>query len=151
EGVLVVEEGQRYVRREAVLGVRDREAGRRQRRRERRQLAPVHALELGVEAAPARDAVDVLHVRRPGQRVELLPVERHLLLDLAEDAEGPGAEVDTWHVARVQDGPLLRQVLPGRQPSGVVACGAHFLLRHRPEHRYNTSLVSSQAVTRGYV
>src|SRR5207248_10918499 len=59
ERLVVLERGERDVRREAVLGVGDREAGARPRAAECRQLAPVHALEARVEAAPARLAVDV--------------------------------------------------------------------------------------------
>ena len=55
------------------------------------------------------------------QRVELLPVELDLLLDLAEDAERPGREVDVRDAARVQHGPFLGHVLAGRQPGRVEA------------------------------
>src|SRR5512138_2527877 len=57
--VLVLDRLDRDVRGEALLGVRDHEAGRRLRRDQLGELAPVHAPETSVEAAPARDAVDV--------------------------------------------------------------------------------------------
>ena len=57
--LLVLERLERHIRREALLGVRDDEASARVRLDELRELAPVDAAEAGVEAAPARDAVDV--------------------------------------------------------------------------------------------
>src|SRR5439155_24029648 len=69
----------------------------------------------------------------------------------AADAEGPRYRVDVRHLPRVEHGPLLGQVLAGRQPGRVVTGGPHLFLPHRPEHRYNLRLVSSPAVTRAYV
>jgi tRNA-modifying protein YgfZ len=54
-------------------------------------------------------------------------------------------------VACMEDRPLRGQVLARREPGGVVAGRTRFPLRHRPEHRYNLSLVTSPAVTRAYV
>ena len=59
---VVLERGERDVRGEALLGVGDDEARARPRADERREVAPVDAAEARVEAAPARDAVDVLCV-----------------------------------------------------------------------------------------
>jgi hypothetical protein len=50
------------------LGVRDREVRGRLRPAELGELAPVDAAEAGVEAAPARDAVDVGRDLRRRQR-----------------------------------------------------------------------------------
>src|SRR5437016_1708744 len=72
---LVLQERQRHVRGEALLRVRDHEARARLRAGEREHVARVHALESRVEARPARDAVDVLHVLGARQLVELLPRE----------------------------------------------------------------------------
>ena len=69
------------------------------------------AAEPGVEAAPARDAVDVGRDLRRRQRPQLLVVERDLLLHLAEDPQGPGRDVDVRDVAGVEHRPLLGQVL----------------------------------------
>src|SRR4029077_4215484 len=97
------------------------EPGPRLRPSELRDLAPVDAFELGVEPRPAGDAVDVLHVRAPREPVELVPRELDLVLHLSEDAERPGRQVAVARdVARMQHGPLLRQVLPGWKPRGVV-------------------------------
>ena len=57
--VVVLERLERDVRRKPLLGVREDEVGARLRPDELRQLAPVDAAEARVEAAPARDAVDV--------------------------------------------------------------------------------------------
>ena len=119
ERQVVLERLERDVRREVVLGPGDREVCARQRPRELRELAPVDALERGVEAAPARDAVDVLDVARARQRIELRPGELDLVLDLAVDAERPGREVGVRDAARVQHGPLDGHVLAGRQAAGV--------------------------------
>jgi len=96
----------------------------------------VDATEAGVEAAPARDAVDVGGDLRRRQSAELLVVERDLLLDLAEDPELPGCEVDARHVAGVEDGPFLGQVLPRRQARRVVAGGADLVLGFGAEERH---------------
>src|SRR4029077_19388965 len=106
ERELVLERGERHVRREVVLRPRDGEARARERPAELRELAPVDALERRVETAPKRDAVDVLRVARAGQRAELLPGELDLLLDLAEDAECPRGRVDLRDSPGVQDGPF---------------------------------------------
>jgi hypothetical protein len=96
----------------------------------------VDAAEARVEAAPPRDAVDVGRHLRGRQRAELLVVERDLLLDLAGDPQLPGRRIDVRDVARVQDGPLLGQILARRQPRGVVAGGAHLLLGLGTEERH---------------
>ncbi len=51
-----------------------------------------------------------------------------------ETLERPGGEVGRRDRARVQDGPLLGQVLARRQASGVVAGFAHLLFRLGAEH-----------------
>ena len=130
---LVLERGERDVRGEALLGVRDDEAGARLRRDELRELAPVHALEGRVEAAPARDAVDVDRDLAARQLEQLLPGERERPLDLAGDRQVPGRQVGVGHRARVQHGPLLGQVLAGRQARRVVAGLGDLLLRLRSE------------------
>jgi len=118
-----------------VLGVGDDEASARQRPDERSELAPVDAAKALVEAAPAGDAVDVgshLGLRQGAQIVE---GEAKLALDGAEDAQVPGRQVDVWHGARVQDGPLLREVLAWRQPCRVVPRVEGLALGFRAEHR----------------
>src|SRR5581483_10914309 len=86
--VRVLERSERHVRGEALLGMGDREPRGRPWAAALRELAPVDALELDVEPAPAGDAVDVLHAPRPRQGAELRPGELELALDLAEDAQG---------------------------------------------------------------
>src|SRR5262249_18718298 len=103
--VVVLERRERDVRGEALLGVGDREARARARAAQGRELAPVDALEARVEAAPARDAVDVLRRRRPRQLAEPLPRELELALDLAEDPQRPRREVDRRNGARVEHRP----------------------------------------------
>ena len=61
---------------------------------ELRELAPVDALELRVEAAPAGDAVDVGRDLGGGQLAELVEAERRRLLDLAGQLERPRGDVD---------------------------------------------------------
>ncbi len=112
------------------------EVRRGQRLAERGELAPVDAAEAGVEAAPARHAVDVGRDVGRRQRAELLVVERDLLLDEAEDAQAPRRDVDARDVAGVKDGPLLREVLAGRQAGRVVARVAHLVLGFRAEERH---------------
>ena len=85
------------------------------------------ALELRVEAAPAGDAVDVGRDLGGGELEELVEAERRGLLDLARDFEGPRGDVDVGHLARVEDGPLLREVLAGRQPRRVEPRLAHLV------------------------
>src|SRR5205823_3215517 len=82
KGVLLLERLERHVRGEALLGVRDDEARMRLRLDELRELAPVDAAEPRVEAAPARDAVDVDGDLGGGQLAELVPGERERPLDL---------------------------------------------------------------------
>src|SRR5581483_10410466 len=136
----------------AVLRMRDDEVRRRLRPGELRELAPVDALEARVELRPARDAVDVLHVRAARQLVELLPRELELLLHLAEDAERPSREVGVLgDRAGVQHRPLLRQVLPGRQPGRVEPRVAHLLLGFRPEHGIYSRGMDSARRDRAYV
>ena len=124
---------------EALLGVRDDEAGARLRAHELRDLAPVNAAEARVEAAPARDAVDVLHVLRLRQRGELVPAQRDRVLDLAEDAEVPRREIRVRHRAGVQHRPLLREVLARREARGVVPGGRDLLFGPTPEHAAYTN------------
>ena len=57
---------------------------------------------------------------RRRERRQLLPAERERPLHLAEDAEVPGREVGRRHGPHVQHGPLLGQVLTGREAPGVV-------------------------------
>ena len=71
----------------------------------------------------------------PRQRVQLVPGERDRVLDLARDLERPRGEVGRGDRARVQDGPLLGQVLARRQACGVVAGLAHLLFRLGAKHR----------------
>src|ERR671935_834238 len=97
------------------------EAGARPRSHELRELAPVDALERRVEAAPARDAVDVERELGCRQRAQLVVAERHPVLDLSEDAEVPCGEIGLRNRAGVQHGPLLGQVLAGRQPGWIEA------------------------------
>ena len=76
QGEWVLEERERRVRRVALLGVGDREVGASAWLGELGKRAPRDALERHVEAAPARDAVDVLGHLDLRQLVELLPRER---------------------------------------------------------------------------
>ncbi len=135
QGALVLDELDRDVGAEVVLGPGDREARARERAAELGELAPVHAFEAGVEAAPARHAVDVLGVAAPRQLVELLPAELELLLDLAADAQPPAREIDLGDASGVQHRPFLGHVLAGRKPRRVEAGVANLLLLARPEHR----------------
>ena len=68
------------------------------------------------------------------QLLQLVVRERQWLLDLAGHLERPRREVDVRHLARVEDGPLLGQVLPGRQARRVVPGLAHLRLCLRSEH-----------------
>src|SRR6266536_3374304 len=95
--LLVLDRLQRNVRGETLLGVRDDKAGARPGGDELRELAPVHALEGRVEAAPARDAVDVDRDLAARQLAQLIPGERQRTLDLAGDPQVPGGEVDPRH------------------------------------------------------
>ena len=128
-GERILEGRERRVGRVALLGVGDREARGRLGRDELGERAPGNALERHVEAAPARDAVDVLGHFDLRQLVELLPRERRLTLDLAPDAEVPGREVGLRDGSGVEHRPLVGDVLAGRQPSRVVAGVGDLLLR----------------------
>ena len=57
--VFVLERGQGHVGGKTLLGLRDDEARARLRVGQCCEVAPMDALEAGVEAAPPRDAVDV--------------------------------------------------------------------------------------------
>src|SRR5207248_2384808 len=118
------------------LRVRDDEARLRQRLDDLRELAPVDAGELGVEARPARDAMDVRRDRRLRQRLQLVVRESDLVLDRTEDPEVPLLQlvVVARHAARVKYGPLVGEVLPRRQALRVVAGVRNLLLRFAPEH-----------------
>ena len=72
------------------------------------------------------------------QRPQLVVAERNRFLDLAEDLEVPRREIGLRDGAGVQDGPLLCQVLAGREPSGVEPFVDQLLLRLGPEegHAY---------------
>ena len=78
------------------------------------------ALEARVEAAPARNAVNVGRDIGRRQRRQLGEAEGQRLLDLAAHLERPGGKVDARHVAGVEHRPLLGEVLAGRQAGGVV-------------------------------
>src|SRR5215468_3302535 len=131
ERVLFVERREGHVLGVAGRGVGDREMRRLLRLAECRKLPPVDPAESGVEAAPPRDAMDVRRDFGRRQRPQLLVVECDLLLDLAEDPQLPGGDVDVRNVPRVENGPLLGQVLARRQTRRVVAGGAHLLLGFR--------------------
>ena len=62
-----------------------------------------------------------------GELEELVEAERRRLLDLAGELERPRGDVDVGHFARVEHGPLLREVLAGRQPRRVVPGLAHLV------------------------
>src|SRR5439155_26000173 len=109
------------------------EARRRLRSDELRELVPVHAAEARVEPAPPRDAVDVGRDLDRRQLEKLLPRQTQRLLDLAEDTEVPRGEIRVRNAARVQDRPLVGQVLPRRKTRGVVACVANLRLGFRSE------------------
>ena len=91
-----------------------------------REIAPVHSAEARVEAAPARHAVDVHRDLGRRQVLELLPRQPDRVLDVAPDAEVPGREVDLRDRSRMQDGPLLRQVLTGREACRSYPASATF-------------------------
>ena len=145
----VAQERDRNVRRVALLGVRDDVVRGRQRFHERLDGAPVDALERDVEATPARDAVDVLRVRRPRERIQLVPGQPQWVLHLSFDEEVPGCEVGRRDRAGVQNGPLFGQVLPGRKPRRVVARVDDLSLRPAPEHGCNTSPMPGTAARIG--
>src|SRR4029079_14619470 len=88
-----VEERRRHVRGEARLCVRDRVVGARTRADALADRRPWDTREVGVEVAPAGDAVDVLRDGRLRQLVELRPGERERLVDLPVDAKVPAVEV----------------------------------------------------------
>src|SRR6476660_6306820 len=75
-----------------------------------------YALEVGVQAAPAGDAVDIRVDRLAGHRPELGPCERERVLHLTPDPEVPGREIRGGNRTVVQDRPFLREVLAGRDP-----------------------------------
>src|SRR4029077_20491403 len=110
----VFEGGEWKIRREPLLRVRDDKACARLRADELSEIVPVDAAEARVEAAPARDAVDVDRDLAAGQLLQLLPRQRQRLLDLAEDAEVPGRKIRARNRAGMQHRPLLRQVLARR-------------------------------------
>jgi hypothetical protein len=99
----------------------------------------MNALERRVEAAPARDAVNVGRDLRLRQRLQLVVAERDRLLDLAEDLEVPRREIGLRDGACVQDRPLLGQVLAGREPGGVEPFVDQLLLRFGPEEAQPTA------------
>ena len=80
--------------------------------------------------------MDVLGDLGLWQLLELRPGERDRGVDLAIDAEVPPGEVRgvRGDVAGVEHRPLLGQVLPRREPRGVVARFLHLPLRSAPEH-----------------
>src|SRR5438445_5575995 len=136
--LLVFERFERDVRGEALLRVGDHKAGARLRLDQLGEIAPVDAAKARVETAPAGDAVDVDRDVARRQLLQLLPGERDRILDLAEDLEVPGREVGVGHGARVQDGPLLGQVLPRRQACGVVTGVGDLLFCLGAEHDSKT-------------
>ena len=73
------------------------------------------------------------------QRLQLVVAEREGLFDLAEDLEVPRREIGLRNGAGVQDGPLLRQVLAGRESGGIEPFLDQFLLRLRPEEGQPTA------------
>src|SRR5947208_9889401 len=106
KGFLVLDRGERDVRGEPPLRVGDDETGTRLRLDELRELTPMDATEARVEAAPARDAVDVHRDLDGRQLLELAPGQAERLLDFAADREVPRREVGLGHRARVEDGPF---------------------------------------------
>jgi hypothetical protein len=62
--------------------------------------------------------------------------QRDRLFDLPEDLEVPGGEIGLRHVAGVKHGPLVRQVLPGRETVRVEAPVDELLLGLRSEERH---------------
>src|SRR5574337_599463 len=78
-------------------------------------LPDVNALPAVVELGPARDAVDVGDDLDPGESEKLLPRPDRFLLDEAEAAEAPPAEIHARGEPVGQHRPLLRQDLAGRQ------------------------------------
>jgi folate-binding protein YgfZ len=143
--VVVGERRERHVRREVVLGPRDREACRVERPAKCCELSPVDSLEAHVEPRPARHTVDVLDVAAARERVEGVPVELDFAVDLAEHTETPSRQVDRRDASGMEHRPLLGHVLPRRQPSRVEARVADLLFRARPEHAPYTSQVASVA------
>ena len=135
-----------HIRGIALFGVRDNEARRLERHHERLERAPVDAFERSVEATPARDAVDVLGMGRPWERVQLVPRDPDRILDLSRDEEVPGREVGTRDRAGMQNRPLLGQVLARRQARRVVARVDDLSLRSAPEHDSYTSSMELTAM-----
>src|SRR5438034_7574078 len=124
---------ERQVRGEPLLRVGDHVARTRLRFHDFRELVPVHAAEARIEAAPARDAVDVDADFAARELFDFLPRQGQRLVDLAEHTEVPRREVRLRDRPRVQDGPLLRQVLPGRQARGIESALDELPLRLCPE------------------
>ena len=62
--------------------------------------------------------------------------ERDRLLDLSAQLERPRRDVDMRYLARVEDGPLLREVLAGREAGRVEPRRAHLVLCFRSEERH---------------
>src|ERR687888_64170 len=116
--------------------MRDDEARVRLRLDELRELAPVDAAEPRVEAAPARDAVDVDGDLGRRQLAQLVPGKCERALDLAEDLEVPRGQVRLRHGAGVEHGPLLRQVLARREALRVEAPLDELLLGLGAEERH---------------
>src|SRR6476619_651728 len=88
------------------------------------------ALGLGrTSFASSRQCTPLNDVSNRLQRLTLVVVEREGLFDLAEDLEVPRREIGLGNGAGVQDGPLLRQVLPGRESSGIEPLVDQLLLR----------------------
>ena len=94
------------------------------------------ALELRVEPAPARDAVDVDGDLGLRQRPQLVVREGDRPLDLAEDLEVPRRQFCSRDAAGVEDRPLVGQVLTRRQARGIEALLDELLLGLGTEERH---------------
>ncbi len=137
QSLVVLDRRERDVGGEALLRVGEDEVGARLGPNELRKLAPVDSIEARVEPAPAGHAVDVDRDLRLGQPLQFVVAEGDRLLDLPEDPEVPGREVGARHGAGVQDGPLLRRVLPGRQTRRIESLFDELLLGLRPEQGHS--------------
>ena len=86
-----------------------------------------------------------------GKIVQLRPRQGQRRVDLAVHAKVPAGEVRRVgrDAAGVEDGPLLREVLAGREPGRVVARIRHLPLRLAPEHARYSRLDGRLDVTRG--
>lgn len=83
-----------------------------------------------LELAPGGDAVEIAGVFELGQGGELIPIESDGVFDVAVDFQCPLVERNFRVNAKVQDGPVVDELLPGREAifgaNGGLLLAGHF-------------------------